>query len=178
MATIHGMLAQVLEQTNALWQAQASTNHVLDEFRRSIPGPQENADMDARLRCVEAVAETLAHSQHAHIRLPPMLGQGTGNTSSANQAQSIPQSAPQYLFLQSVSETPGRDSPVNPQAPPGPITPTPEVVHPILHTTDEEVDEVRRSTLVSTHSRGKSNKQLTMLTHRRRQSFHWTPLIS
>ena len=53
LSTIHTMLAQVLEQTNALWQAQASTNHILDELRQSMPGPQENAEFDECLRVLK-----------------------------------------------------------------------------------------------------------------------------
>lgn len=67
LATLHGMLARVLEQTNTIWQAQASTNHVLDELRRSIPAPQENAEIHERLQRVEALVLWQAQASTKHI---------------------------------------------------------------------------------------------------------------
>lgn len=111
MSTLHGMLARVLEQTNALWQAQASTNRILDELRQSIPAQQEYAEINDRLGRVEALAETLAHGQRTNLR----PGEESGITSSANQDRSIPQSAPQPSLVLDAGEMPSCDAPVDPR---------------------------------------------------------------
>jgi hypothetical protein len=140
MSTLHGMLARVLEQTNALWQAQASTNRILDELRQSIPAPQEHAEIVERLGRVEALAETLAHGRRADLQ----PGEESGITSNIYQDGPIPQNAPQNVpqpsFIRDVGETPSYGAPVNPQPPPGPVMSTQETTHhtdAILHASGE-----------------------------------------
>ncbi|KAF8132938.1 hypothetical protein EV363DRAFT_1162651 [Boletus edulis] len=53
------MLAQVQEQTTALWEGQAATNHVLDELQQSRPVPQDNTDIFEWLHHIQALIETL-----------------------------------------------------------------------------------------------------------------------
>ena len=59
MTTIRDMLAQVREQTSALWEGQHSTNQMLDEIRQSRPAPQDNTDILERLHRIEALIRTL-----------------------------------------------------------------------------------------------------------------------
>ncbi|KAF8419512.1 hypothetical protein L210DRAFT_3655209 [Boletus edulis BED1] len=60
LTTIRDMLAQVVrEQTTALWDGQAATNHVLDELRQSRPVPQDNTEIFERLHHIQALIETL-----------------------------------------------------------------------------------------------------------------------
>ncbi|KAN0101116.1 hypothetical protein V8E55_001100 [Tylopilus felleus] len=125
MFTIHRMLVQVLEQTNALWQAQASNNRILDEFRRSIPAPQEYTEINERLRRVEDLAETL--SQNPHVDSYP-AAQPAGTTSSAYPGRVIPESVSQPAFVRNVGEMPRCIDPTSPGSPPGPIIPTQEAI--------------------------------------------------
>ena len=125
LTALHGMLARVLEQTTTLCQEQASTNRVLDELRQSIPAPQENAEIHERLRRVEALAETLAHSERVDLHPLPRPGQGTGTFG-----------VPQPSFVPNVGE-PRCD----PQPPLGPTTSTQETtrdIGPILHASGEQ----------------------------------------
>ncbi|KAF8128709.1 hypothetical protein EV363DRAFT_412554 [Boletus edulis] len=59
LTTIRDMLAQVREQTTALWEGQAATNHVLDELRQSRPVPQDDTEIFERLHHIQALIETL-----------------------------------------------------------------------------------------------------------------------
>ena len=139
LTILHDMLARVLEQTTALFQAQASTNRVLDELRQSIPAPEENAEIHERLRRVEALAETLAHSQRVDPHPPGQPTQGARATSS--------DSIPHPSSAQNVGETPGLDPSVDP--PLGPITST----GPILHSSGGQRQQaVRPSSLLSSTS--------------------------
>lgn len=130
LSTIHTMLAQVLEQTNALWQAQASTNHILDELRQSMPGPQENAEFDECLRRVETLVETLAMGQRVESH---QLDRGT-SASNAYQG-GLPEGVPQPLFTPNIIGTL-----VAPVSLPGPGTSTQD---------HDNEQEVRPSTLLS-----------------------------
>lgn len=59
MTTIRDMLAQVREQTTALWEGQTSTNHMLDELRQSRPVPQDNTEVLERLHRIETLIQAL-----------------------------------------------------------------------------------------------------------------------
>ncbi|KAG9310374.1 hypothetical protein JVU11DRAFT_9508 [Chiua virens] len=91
ITTLHGMLSQVLEQTTALWKAQASTNHILDELRQLIPAPQENTETHERLCRVESLLERLANSQR--VGLHPLAQSSQGIGAGAFSPQSVPVSS-------------------------------------------------------------------------------------
>ncbi|KAF8414521.1 hypothetical protein L210DRAFT_3658994 [Boletus edulis BED1] len=59
LTTIRDMLAQVWEQTTALWEGQAATNHVLDKLRQSRPVPQDDMDIFERLHHIQALIKML-----------------------------------------------------------------------------------------------------------------------
>jgi hypothetical protein len=59
MTAIRDMLAQVREQTSALWEGQTSTNDMLDELRQSRPVPQDNTEIFDRLHHIETLIQTL-----------------------------------------------------------------------------------------------------------------------
>ena len=59
MTAIRDMLAQVREQTTALWEGQTSTNHMLDELRQSRPAPQDNTEVLERLHRIETLIQAL-----------------------------------------------------------------------------------------------------------------------
>ncbi|KAF8132959.1 hypothetical protein EV363DRAFT_1473473 [Boletus edulis] len=59
LTTIQDMLAQVREQTTALWDGQAATNHVLDKLRQSRPVLQDNTEIFERLHHIQALIVTL-----------------------------------------------------------------------------------------------------------------------
>ena len=68
MTTIRDMLAQVREQTSALWEGQTSTNHLLDELRQSRPVPQDNTEIFERLHHIETLIETLINTRQEITR--------------------------------------------------------------------------------------------------------------
>lgn len=55
-----GPLNAIRDQLNALWDGQASTNHMLDNLRdRPAPQPQDNTELNDRLRRVEDLLQSL-----------------------------------------------------------------------------------------------------------------------
>ena len=63
MTTIQDMLAQVREQTSALWEGQTLTNHLLDELRQSRPVLQDNTEIFERLHHIKTLIETLVNTR-------------------------------------------------------------------------------------------------------------------
>lgn len=63
MTAIRDMLAQVREQTTALWEGQTSTNDMLDELRQSRLAPQDNTEIFDRLHHIETLIETLINTR-------------------------------------------------------------------------------------------------------------------
>ena len=60
---IRDVLDRVKEQTDALWDGQLSTNHVLDELRQRVPRVQDNAELVERLQRLEDLINRLADAQ-------------------------------------------------------------------------------------------------------------------
>jgi hypothetical protein len=57
------IVERVKDQTDALWDGQLSTNHILDELRQCVPQPQDNAELVERLQCIEDLLNRLADAQ-------------------------------------------------------------------------------------------------------------------
>ena len=68
MTAIRDMLAQVREQTTALWEGQTSTNDMLDELRQSRAAPQDNTEVLDRLHRIENLIETLINTRQDTTR--------------------------------------------------------------------------------------------------------------
>ena len=66
---IRDVLDAVKDQTDALWDGQLSTNHVLDELRQRVPRTQDNAELLDRLQRLEDLINRLADAQ-ARARAP------------------------------------------------------------------------------------------------------------
>ena len=60
---IRDVLDRVKDQTDALWDGQLSTNHVLDELRQRVPRAQDNTELIERLQRLEDLINRLADAQ-------------------------------------------------------------------------------------------------------------------
>lgn len=60
---IREVLDAVKDQTDALWDGQLSTNHLLDELRQRVPRGQDNAELVERLQRIEDLINRLADAQ-------------------------------------------------------------------------------------------------------------------
>ncbi|KAH9030876.1 hypothetical protein EDB83DRAFT_2319302 [Lactarius deliciosus] len=66
---IRDVLDAVKGQTDALWDGQLSTNHILDELRQRVPRTQDNTELVEWLQRLEDLINRLADSQ-ARARAP------------------------------------------------------------------------------------------------------------
>ncbi|KAH9169356.1 hypothetical protein EDB89DRAFT_1479631 [Lactarius sanguifluus] len=68
---IRDVLDAVKGQTDALWDGQLSTNHVLDELRQRVPRTQDNTELVERLQRLEDLINRLADAQARARALSP-----------------------------------------------------------------------------------------------------------